>query len=184
MSAATPTPGTYDIDGAHTHIGFSVRHLMVSKVRGSFTRFGGTIVIADDPLQSSVEATIDASSIETGDPNRDGHLKSADFFEVEQYPEFTFTSTALKPSGGDYVLTGDLTIHGVTNSVDLDLEFNGASNDANFGSRIGFTATTEISRKDFGVDISMPMDGGGVVVGDKIKLELEVEALATVKATA
>ncbi len=183
MSAVTPTPGKYDLDLAHTHVGFSVRHLMVSKVRGSFTKFGGTIVVAEDPTQSTVEATIDASSIETGDPNRDGHLKSADFFEVEQYPEFTFKSTSVKASGGDYVVTGDLTIHGVTRSVNLALEFNGASNDPQFGSRIGFTASTEISRKDFGVDINMPMDGGGVVVGDKIKIELDVEAVAQVPAS-
>jgi polyisoprenoid-binding protein YceI len=184
MSAATPTPGTYDLDLAHTHVGFSVRHLMVSKVRGSFAKFNGTIVVAEDPTQSTVEATIDASSIATGDPNRDGHLKSADFFEVERYPDFTFKSTSVKASGDDYVVTGDLTIHGVTNSVDLALEFNGASNDPQFGSRIGFTASTEISRKDYGVDINMPMDGGGVVVGDKVKIELDVEAVAQVPAAA
>ncbi|MCU1456226.1 MAG: hypothetical protein JWL73_318 [Actinomycetia bacterium] len=184
MSAATPTPGTYDIDIAHSNVGFSVRHLMVSKVRGSFDTFRGTVVIAEDPLQSTAEATIDASSIDTGDANRDIHLKSADFFEVEKYPEFTFKSTSVRASGEDYILTGDLTVHGVTNSVDLALEFNGAASDPQFGSRIGFSASTEISRKDFGVDISMPLDGGGVVVGDKVKLEIEVEALARVPASA
>lgn len=169
--------GTWTIDPSHSEVGFTVRHLMVSKVKGNFETFEGTITIAEDPLQSSVTAGVDLGSINTRDPQRDAHLRSADFFETETYPKLTFTSTSVEPAGSDYRVTGDLTIKGVTRSVVLDLEFNGVHPDPWGGTRSGFSATTEISRKDFGVDFEIPMDGGGVVVGDKVKIGLEVEAV-------
>lgn len=177
MSTPEIPAGTWTIDPSHSEVGFSVRHLMVSKVKGNFETFEGTITIAEDPLQSSVTAEVDLSSINTRDEQRDGHLKSADFFEVENHPKLTFTSTSVTPDGGDFKVTGDLTIKGVTKSVELELEFNGVHPDPWGGTRSGFSAETEISRKEFGVDFEIPMDGGGVVVGDKIKVILEVEAV-------
>jgi polyisoprenoid-binding protein YceI len=169
--------GKWAIDPIHSNVGFSVRHLMVSKVRGSFAKFDGTITISENPLESAVEATIDLDSIETHDPQRDAHLRSADFFEVEKYPVMTYRSTSVKPDGGDFIVDGELNLHGVTRSVTLRLEFNGVNKDPYGGTRSGFFATTEINRNDFGVDIKMPLDGGGVVVGDKIKIEIDVEAV-------
>ena len=169
--------GTWTIDASHSEVGFSVRHLMVSKVKGNFERFEGTITIGDDPLDSSVQVEVDLSSINTRDEQRDGHLRSGDFFAVDTHPKMTFVSTKVEPAGSDYRVTGDLTIKGTTKSVVLDLEFNGTHPDPWGGTRSGFSATTEISRKAFGVDFEIPMDGGGVVVGDKITVGLEVEAV-------
>jgi polyisoprenoid-binding protein YceI len=169
--------GTWTIDPTHSEVGFTVRHLMVSKVRGSFKTFEGTITVADNPVDSQVEARIDATSIDTRDENRDNHLRSSDFFDVEQHPQITFVSTAVRPAGRDYAVTGDLTIHGVTRSVELALEFNGVSGDPWGGVRSGFSASTEISRADFGIEFNMALDGGGVVVGDKIKIAIEIEAV-------
>ncbi|TDQ52577.1 YceI family protein [Actinorugispora endophytica] len=168
-------PGTWTIDAAHSEVGFSVRHMMVSKVRGRFEKFDATLTVAEDPFQSSVTATIDATSINTNQPQRDEHIRSADFFHVETYPEFAFVSTGAARKGDDFVLTGDLTIKGNTRPVELALEFNGSTIDPYGMNRAGFHAETEISRKEFGVDIEMPMDGGGVVVGDKIKIEIDAE---------
>ena len=169
--------GTWTIDASHSEVGFSVRHLMVSKVKGNFESFEGSLTIGEDPLQSSVQVEVDLSSINTRDANRDGHLKSNDFFEVETHPKMTFTSTKVEPAGSNYKVTGDLTIKGTTKPVVLNLEFNGVHPDPWGGVRSGFSATTEISRKAFGVDFEIPMDGGGVVVGDAIKISLEVEAV-------
>ncbi len=179
--AATSIPGyvagTWTIDAAHSDVSFSVRHMMVSKVKGRFGSFSGTIVTAADPLASTVNAEIDATSIDTNQAQRDAHIKSADFFEVEKYPTITFTSTSVEPAGDDFLVRGELTIKGNTKNVALKLELNGFGPDPFGGTRAGFTATTEISRKEFGVDIDMPMDGGGVVVGDKISITLEIEAV-------
>jgi polyisoprenoid-binding protein YceI len=169
--------GTWTIDPAHSEVSFTVRHLMVSKVRGTFKSFEGTIVVAEDPLASKVEASIDVTSINTNEENRDTHLRSGDFFEAETHPKMTFVSTAVQPKGSDYLVTGDLTIKGVTKSVVLELEFNGVSPDPWGGQRAGFSASTEINRSDFGISISMPLDGGGVVVGEKVKINLEIEAV-------
>ena len=177
MSTPEIPAGTWTIDPSHSEVGFSVRHLMVSKVKGNFETFEGTITIGADPLQSSVTAEVDLGSINTRDEQRDGHLKSADFFEVDQHPKLTFVSTSVAPDGSDFKVTGDLTIKGVTKPVVLDLEFNGVHPDPWGGTRSGFSAEAEISRKEFGVDFEIPMDGGGVVVGDKIKVLLEVEAV-------
>ena len=170
--------GTWNIDPAHSEVGFTVRHLMVSKVRGSFKGFSGTITVADNALDSSVEASIDASTISTGEENRDGHLRSPDFFETDAHPTWTFKSTSVKQSGSDFEVAGDLTVKGVTKPVTLHMEFNGVGQDPWGGTRAGFTATTEISRKEFGVTFDVPTEGGvNVVVGDKIKVELEIEAV-------
>lgn len=171
------TPGTYAFDPSHSEVGFAVRHLMVSKVKGRFNTFEGSITIAEDPLESAVNVSVDMSSIDTRDENRDGHLRSPDFFDTDTYPTMTFVSRSVTPSGGDFVVTGDLTIHGVTKPLDLTVEFNGEGADPWGGKRIGFSATGEISRKEMGIDIEMPLESGGVVVGDKIKLLLEIEAV-------
>ena len=180
-STETAIPGyeaaTWNIDPVHSEVGFSVRHMMVSKVRGRFTTFSGQIVTAEDPTKSSVTAEIDLGSINTGQDQRDDHIKSADFFEVEKYPTMTYQSTGVRVEDGEYVLDGDLTLKGVTKSVPLKLELNGFGPDAYGGTRAGFTATGEINRRDFNVNFSAPMQNGGVVVADKIQLHLEIEAV-------
>ncbi|HYK66670.1 MAG TPA: YceI family protein [Streptosporangiaceae bacterium] len=181
VTTETGIPGyeaaTWTIDPVHSEVGFSVRHMMVSKVRGRFTSFSGQIVTAEDPTQSSVTAEIDLSSINTGQEQRDEHIKSADFFEVETYPTMTYSSTGIKVEDGEYVLEGDLTLKGVTRSVPLKLELQGFGPDPFGGYRAGFSATGEINRRDFNVSFSAPMANGGVVVADKIQLQLEIEAV-------
>jgi polyisoprenoid-binding protein YceI len=181
MTTITQIPGyvvgTWDIDASHSTVGFSVRHMMVSKVRGYFTKFSGEIVTAEDPARSTVTATIDMDSIDTRQEQRDAHIRSADFFDVGNHTVMTFRSTEVRTDGADWTVVGDLTIKGITKPVELALEVNGFGPDAYGGTRAGFSARTEISRKQFGVDIDMPMDGGGVVVGDKISIELEIEAV-------
>lgn len=169
------TPGTWTIDESHTTVGFTARHLMITKVRGRFGKVEGAATIEEDRLQSSVQATIDLSSIDTGDAGRDEHLRSADFFDVANHPSITFASTGVKQDGGDFVLSGDLTIKGVTKPVDLELEFDGVSGDPWGGTRAGFTAEGEINRKDWGLEWNVALEGGGVLVGEKIKLSLDVE---------
>ena len=121
------TPGVWNVDPSHSIVGFTARHLMITKVRGRFTTFTGTVTVAENPLDSQVEATVDLGSVTTGDEQRDGHLKSADFFDVDKHPTMTFTSTGIKQDGGDYVLTGDLTVAGTTRSVDFELSFDGVA---------------------------------------------------------
>ena len=169
--------GTWDIDATHSTVGFSVRHMMVSKVRGYFREFSGEIVTAEDPTQSGVTASIEMNSIDTRQEQRDAHIRSADFFDAQNHPQMTFRSTAVRTDGADWQVEGELTIKGITKTVVLDLELNGFGPDAYGGTRAGFSARTEINRNDFGVDIKMPMDGGGVVVGDKVTVELEIEAV-------
>jgi polyisoprenoid-binding protein YceI len=169
--------GTWDIDPVHSTVGFSVRHMMVSKVRGYFREFTGEIVTAADPAESSVTATIDMNSIDTRQEQRDAHIRSADFFDVGNHGQMTFRSTGVRAEGEDWFVEGDLTLKGNTKPVTLALELNGFGPDAYGGTRAGFSGKTEISRKAFGVDIDMPMDGGGAVVGDKISIELEIEAV-------
>jgi polyisoprenoid-binding protein YceI len=181
QTVETAIPGyeaaTWTIDPVHSEVGFSVRHMMVSKVRGRFTKFSGEIVTAPNPLQSSVRAEIDLSSIDTGQEQRDNHIRSADFFEVETYPTMTYTSQGMRLEDGEYVMDGDLTLKGVTKRVPLRLELNGFSPDPYGGYRAGFTATGEIDRRDFNVSFNAPMANGGVVVADKIHLHLEIEAV-------
>lgn len=179
MSTTTvslPT-GIWAVDLAHSEATFVVRHLMVSKVRGRFTKFTGTITVAENPLESTVEAVIESASIDTADAGRDEHLRNGDFFDVATYPTWSFRSTGVRAAGGDYVLTGDLTIKDVTRSVELALEFNGTEKDPWGGTRAGFSAETEISRKDFGLEYNAVLESGGVVIGDKVKIGLEIEAV-------
>jgi polyisoprenoid-binding protein YceI len=180
-TAAATVPGyvagTWEIDPVHSEVGFVARHMMVSKVRGRFTSFSGELVLAEDPLQSSVTATIDLTSIQTGNEQRDQHIRSADFFEVDKYQTMTYRSTGVRPDGDNYVLEGELTLKDVTKPVELSLELNGFGPDPFGGTRAGFTASTEINRRDFGVNFSAPMETGGVVVSDKVTIQLEIEAV-------
>jgi polyisoprenoid-binding protein YceI len=169
--------GTWEIDPVHSEVGFVARHMMVSKVRGRFTQFSGEFVTAADPLQSSVTATIDLTSLQTGNEQRDQHIRSADFFEVDKYQTMTYRSTGLRAEGDHFVLDGELTLKDHTKEVPLTLELNGFGPDPFGGTRAGFTATGEINRRDFGVNFSAPMETGGVVVSDKITLQLEIEAV-------
>jgi polyisoprenoid-binding protein YceI len=169
--------GTWTIDPVHSEVGFSVRHMMVSKVRGRFATFSGKLVTGENPLDSSVTAEIDLASIITGSEQRDQHIRSADFFEVETYPTMTYRSTGVRVEDGDFVVDGDLTLKGVTKNVPLRLELNGFGPDAYGGTRAGFTATAEINRRDFNVNFNAPMQNGGAVVSDKITIHLEIEAV-------
>lgn len=173
-----PEPGTFALDSHHTTVGFLARHLMVSKVRGSFSEVSGAITIADNPLDSSVTAVIAAASITTGAPGRDDHLRSPDFLDVQTYPELTFRSTAVKNvSGAEFVLTGDLTIRGVTRPVELKVEFDGYTTNPWGKQVVAFTATTEIDREEFGITWNQAMETGGVLVGRTVKVEIVAEAV-------
>ncbi|MEV0945269.1 YceI family protein [Rhodococcus sp. NPDC049939] len=167
--------GTWAIDPTHSSVEFSVRHLMVSKVRGTFDDFSGAITVAEDGT-ASVSAEIQIASIDTKHEGRDGHLRSPDYFDAEQFPTATFKSTGLRTKGDDYVVEGDFTLRGVTRPVELALQFNGVNPGMGHGPVAGFEATTVINRKDFGITVEMPLETGGAVVGDKITLTLEIEA--------
>ena len=173
------TTGTWEIDPTHSTIGFVARHAMVAKVRGGFSDFTGTLNLdGADPAKSSASLTIVASSFSTNNAERDAHVKSADFLDVEQFPTLTFKSTAVTPKGDDeFIVTGDLTIHGVTKPVDVKFEFLGTSVDPWGGTRIGFEGKAEISRKEFGLVWNVALETGGVLVGDTVKLEMDVEAV-------
>ena len=171
--------GEYAFDPAHTMIGFVARHAMVTKVRGGFNEFEGTIhVDGAHPENSSVEAKAVVGSVDTRNDQRNGHLLSGDFFEQEKYPVMTFRSTRVTPKSEDrFVLTGDLTVKDVTRSVDFDVEFTGAAVDVYGNHRIGFEAKATISRKDFGMTWNAALETGGVLVSDKITIELEISAI-------
>jgi polyisoprenoid-binding protein YceI len=173
------TPGTWTIDAAHSTVGFVARHLMITKVRGRFTTFSGSLEIAPDPLLSHVEATVDLTSIDTGDAGRDAHLRGADFFDVgDGTPaSMTFVSTGIKEEDGEYTLHGDLTIKDVTRSVDFALEFDGVNTDPWGNTKVAFSAEGEINRKDFGIEWNVALEGGGVLVGDKVKVQLDIQAV-------
>lgn len=170
------TTGTWTIDPIHSSVAFSVRHMMVSKVKGSFKEFGGQIVVADEIERSSVTATIAASSVDTGNEQRDGHLKSADFFNAEAAQNLEFTSTAITADGGDWKVAGDLTINGITKPAVLEVALSGVGPDGQGGQKAGFEATTVINRKDWKIDFNMPIEGGGVVIGEKITITIDIEA--------
>jgi polyisoprenoid-binding protein YceI len=169
--------GTWTIDTLHSEVGFSVRHMMVSKVRGKFTKFDGELVTGENLLDSTVTAEIDLSSIETGSEQRDNHLRSPDFFDTDKHPQMTYRSTGVRADGGDWVLDGELTLKGVTRTVPLKLEVNGFGPDPFGGTRAGFTATGHFNRGDFGVTYNAAIEGGGVVVSDKVDVHLEIEAI-------
>lgn len=169
--------GTWVIDPFHTTIGFSVRHAMVAKVRGSFEEYAGSFTIDGENLaNSTAELTIQAASINTRTPDRDAHLKSADFLDVENYPTITFVATGVTTDGDDIIVTGDLTIHGVTQPVDVTYSFVGLSTDPFGNNKIGFEGSAKISRKDFGLTYNAALETGGVLIGDDIKLNFDVEA--------
>ncbi|GIJ27767.1 polyisoprenoid-binding protein [Micromonospora qiuiae] len=173
-----PTAGTYLLDAAHKRVGFVARHMMVSKVRGDFADASATITIAEEPLQSSVTATIQAASINTAQADRDAHLRSPEFLDVEKFATLEYRSTGVKShEGNEFVLAGELTIKDVTRPVDLKVEFEGVGRSP-FGQDIfGFSATAEIDREDFGLTWNVALESGGVLVGKKIKIEIEGEAI-------
>jgi polyisoprenoid-binding protein YceI len=170
--------GDYTLDPAHSRLGFSARHAMVATVRGQFTEFTGTAhVDTANPADSKVEVSIVANSISTGNEQRDGHLLSADFFESEQFPAITFTSTDVTRDGDDWTITGDLTIKGVTHSIAVPFEFTGSATDPFGNTRIGFEGAASLLRKDWGLSWNAALETGGVLVSDKIKLQFDISAI-------
>jgi polyisoprenoid-binding protein YceI len=176
-SDSLPARGAWTIDPSHSSVEFVVRHLMVAKVRGRFSEFGGTIQVGDTPEASSVEVTISPASITTGDAGRDGHLQSADFFDVEQFPTIGFRSTAVRSVKGDrYEVDGELTVRSVSKPVTLDLEYQGSITDPFGADKVVYSASTEIDREEWGLTWNQALESGGVLVGKKAKIEIEVEA--------
>jgi polyisoprenoid-binding protein YceI len=170
---------TWNVDPAHSSVEFSVRHLMITTVRGRFTGVKGSVVIdGADPAKSSVEVVIDAATVDTREPQRDTHLRSADFFDVEKFPTLTFRSTGLEGWGDSFKVRGDLTIHGVTRPVVLDVQSEGQIKDAWGGLRSGFTATTKIKRSEFGLTWNQLLEAGGVTVSDEVKIALDVQLVS------
>ncbi len=170
---------TWTIDASHSGIHFSVRHLVIAKVRGKFTGFSGILELDEaDLTKSKVDVSIDVATVNTADEKRDAHLRSGDFFESEKFPTATFKSKSISKAGGEYYLVkGDLSVHGVTKEVELHSTFEGKGKDPWGGERAAFSAKTSINREDFGMKFNMPLEGGGVVVGTKIEIELEIEAV-------
>ncbi len=169
----------YIVDQAHTTVGFVVRHAGIGKTRGTFTGFEGVIDIPNiETLEgASTRGTIDATSVDTRSADRDNHLRSADFFDVESFPTWTFESTALEGSPAEFEMTGNLTIHGITRPITLDVEFAGEATDPFGAQRVAFEATGTLSRKEYGLTWNAALEAGGVLVGDKITINLEVEAV-------
>lgn len=166
--------GTWAIDPSHSEISFQVRHLMVSKVRGSFTGFSGAVIVDENSAKVAVE--IDPATINTRDEGRDQHVRSGDFFDVENHPKWSFSSTAVAVNGNDITVTGDLTMRGVTKSVVLEGEFLGTNTDPWGNTKAGFEASTTVNRKDFGIEWNAPLETGGVLVGEDVKISLEIQA--------
>lgn len=168
--------GTWVIDPTHTEVGFSVRHLAISKVRGKFESFSGTFVTAENPLDSSVHASVEVASINTNQADRDGHLRTGDFFAAEEFPEFTFASTGVRENGDGFLVDGNLTLRGVTKPVTFDFEFGGFGADAYGNYKAGFSAKTVVKRNDFGIAWNAPLETGGVLLGNDVTITLEVQA--------
>ncbi|HET9733448.1 MAG TPA: YceI family protein [Acidimicrobiales bacterium] len=175
----TTLTGNYTVDPSHSRIGFVARHAMVTKVRGSFNEFEGTGYFdAANPANSSLQLTIKAASIDTRNADRDAHLRSNDFFDMETYPEITFASTGVEQTGdNEYRVTGDLTIKGVTRPVTVDFEYTGSAVDPYGNQRVGFEGTTTVNRKDWGVNWNAALEAGGVLVSEKVTLEFDVSAI-------
>jgi polyisoprenoid-binding protein YceI len=172
-----PAVGTWTIDPSHSEVGFTVRHLGISKTRGRFGAFTGDIVVAERPEDSRVTVEIDAASIDTTDAGRDEHLRSADFFDVATFPTLSFATTAVRQVGGRWEVAGDLTIRGATRPVVLDTELVGLASDPWGNERVGFHATTEVNREDFGLTWNAALETGGFLVGKTVKIDIEVEAV-------
>jgi polyisoprenoid-binding protein YceI len=167
----------WNIDVVHSTVGFTVRHLMVSKVHGYFTKWKGTLAFDEqNPSASQAEAQIEVASVDTREPQRDGHLRTGDFFDAEKHPHMTFKSTAVERAGDKFKVTGDLTLRGVTKPIVLDVEYGGRSKHPQMGERVGFSASTSINRKDFGVAYNQLLEAGGVAISDKVDIQLEIEA--------
>ena len=167
--------GTWVLDPAHSEVSFSIRHMMISKVRGEFGLKSATIVAPANPLEATVTASVDATSIDTNDENRDTHLRSADFFDVETYPTIDFVSTGVRYEKGDFLVDGDLTMHGVTKPVTFTLEFGGFGTDPYGNYKAGATATTVINREDFGLTWNAALETGGVLVGKDVTITLDLQ---------
>lgn len=173
-----PEAGSFAIDTSHSAAQFSVKHLMVAKTKGRFTDFTGEITIAENPLESSVDVTIQAASIATGDDKRDEHLRSPDFLDTAQFPTLTYKSRSVRHvKGSQFVVEGDLTVHGVTKPVELDLDYEGTVGDPWGGVRAVFSAKTKINREEFGLSWNQALEAGGVLVGKDVSIDLEVEAV-------
>ncbi|MBW3658122.1 MAG: YceI family protein [Actinobacteria bacterium] len=169
--------GTYTIDPSHSRVGFVARHAMVTKVRGGFNDFAGTFTIADDVADSDAQLVIQAKSVDTRNPDRDEHLRSNDFFAMEEHPEIRFVSTGIeKVAQAEYRVTGDLTLRGVTKPVTIDLEYTGTATDPWGNTRVGFEGSTQVNRKDWGLNWNTALDGGGILVSEKVTLEFEISA--------
>jgi polyisoprenoid-binding protein YceI len=176
IATALPIAGTYAVDPSHSHVGFKARHLVVAKVRGRFAEFEGTVTIADEPLESSVDVTVQLASIDTRDEKRDEHLRSGDFFDVDQHPTLTFRSTGVRPVGDDvYDVDGELTVHGITRPLTLRTTFEGTARDPWGGERAAFSATARLDRNDFGLTWNQALETGGVLVGKDIDIDIEAE---------
>ena len=175
-----PAVGTWELDASHSTIGFSVRHLGISKVRGVFSTFSGTVEVAEEPTGSAVQVVVDVASIDTKDANRDEHLRTNDFFSAPEHPTMTFASTSIAGGGTQWLVTGDLTIRGVTHRITLDTTFEGLATDPWGGDRAAFSATAEVDREDFGMTWNAALETGGVLVGKKVKVEIEAELVRTV----
>lgn len=174
----TNLTGTYNIDSAHSSVGFTVRHAMVTKVRGEFSDFDASVTIAENPAESTATGTVRTASLDTGNEERDGHVRSDDFFAVEQFPEMTFTSTSFDvDASGNGSVTGDLTIKGTTRPVTFEVETFGVEEDPFGNTRIGFEAKTSINRTDFGIDFQAPLNSGGMLVSEKVGIEIEGSAI-------
>jgi polyisoprenoid-binding protein YceI len=174
---ALPAAGTYVLDPTHSRVGFVARHLMVTKVRGSFADYTGSITIGDDPTSSSAEAVIKVGSVDTGTPDRDAHLRSDDFFAAETHPDMTFgNARVLSQDGASFRVAGDLTIKDVTREVTLDVELDGVAKDPWGNEKLAVTATTEIDREDFGLTWNVALESGGVLVSKKVRIEIEAQA--------
>ncbi|HEV7146745.1 MAG TPA: YceI family protein [Pedococcus sp.] len=175
----TNIAGTYTIDPSHSRIGFSARHAMVAKVRGAFNEFEGTAVLnGTDPAKSTAKVVIKTKSIDTRNEQRDEHLRGNDFLSMDEFPEITFSATGARAlDEAHHELTGDLTIKGVTKSVTIPFEYQGAATDPYGNERVGFEGSVDINRKDFGVSFNAPLEAGGVLVSDKVVLEFEISAI-------
>ena len=176
----------WNFDAVHSNVGFSVRHLMISKVHGHFKVWKGTMLLDEaDPSAGKLEVDIDTASVDTKEPQRDDHLRSADFLDVQKYPLITFRSTSVERKSDDYYrLTGQFTIRDVTREISFDVEYLGRTKDPWGGERIGFTAKTSIERKDYGLVFNIPLEGGGVMVGERVDITLDVEAVKEAQAAA
>ena len=175
MTTTLPDPGTWVFDTSHSSVEFIARHLMVSKVRGGFGAFSGTVVVADPIEESTVDVSIEAASFTSGDENRDGHVRGEDFLDVERFPHLTFTGRGPRPSGSSWILPGELTIRDATRPVELEVESLGTVADPWGNPKAVFSATTEIDREEFGITCNAALETGGVLVGPKVRIEIDVQ---------